>query len=101
MDQLFQNNQDDKIMGPSLKSYIVWLALSDIKNEKFVGWCPPTQTPTQKLKIGFSMFSSQEIESGLQVTYYDVIGYVTVLPDETLFIHYSRFDQKLTKTMNY
>ena len=46
------------------------------------------------------MFSSQEIESGLQVTYYDVIGYVTVLPDETLFIHYSRFDQKLTKTMN-
>ena len=27
----------------------------------FVRWCPPTQTPTQKLDIGFSMFSYQEI----------------------------------------
>ena len=33
--------------------------------EKFGGGCPPTQTPTQKFKIGFSMFSSQEIGSGL------------------------------------
>ena len=33
--------------------------------ENFVASCPPTQTPTQKLKIGFSMFSSQEIGSGL------------------------------------
>ena len=31
--------------------------------EKFVASCPPTQTPTQKLKIRFSRFSSQEIGS--------------------------------------
>ena len=33
--------------------------------EKFVGRFPPTQTPTQKFKIEFSMSSSQEIGSGL------------------------------------
>ena len=27
--------------------------------EKFAGECPPTQTPTQKLKSGFSIFNSQ------------------------------------------
>ena len=27
--------------------------------------CPPTQTPTQKLKSVFSMFASQEIASSL------------------------------------
>ena len=34
-------------------------------NEKSAGGCPPTQTPTRKSKIRFSMFSSQEIGSGL------------------------------------
>ena len=33
--------------------------------EKFTRWCPPTQTPTQKLKNGFSMLISQEIRSSL------------------------------------
>ena len=32
---------------------------------KFVEWCPPSQTPTQNLKIWFSMFGSQEIGSAL------------------------------------
>ena len=32
---------------------------------KFVGRCPPTQTPTQKLKIEFSIFITQEIGSVL------------------------------------
>ena len=33
--------------------------------EKFAGACPPTQTPTQKLKSWFSMSSSQGIASSL------------------------------------
>ena len=33
--------------------------------QKFVGDCPPTQTPTQKLISGFSIFSSEEIGSSL------------------------------------
>ena len=33
--------------------------------EKFVGKRPPTQTPTQKFKIEFSIFTSQEIGSSL------------------------------------
>ena len=32
---------------------------------KFVGQCPPTPTPTQKFKNGFSILSSQEIGSSL------------------------------------
>ena len=32
-------------------------------NEKFVGGCPPTQTPTQMLKSVFSILSSQETGS--------------------------------------
>ena len=35
------------------------------KDEKFVGRCPPTQTPTQKLKSEFFKFRSQEISSSL------------------------------------
>ena len=31
---------------------------------KFARGCPPTQTPTQKLKSVFSMFTSKEIEFG-------------------------------------
>ena len=34
-------------------------------SEKFVGWFSPTQTPAQKFKLGFSVFSSHEIASGL------------------------------------
>ena len=33
--------------------------------EKFARWCPPTQTPTQKLKSGFLRSSSQEVGSSL------------------------------------
>ena len=33
--------------------------------EKFTRWCSPTQTPTQKSKIEFSMFSTQEIGPSL------------------------------------
>ena len=33
--------------------------------EKFAAWCPLTQTPTQKFKIKFSIFSSHEIGSSL------------------------------------
>ena len=33
--------------------------------EKFAGECPPTQTPTQKLKSEFLKFSLQEISSSL------------------------------------
>ena len=33
--------------------------------EKFVAPCPPTPTPSQKLKIGFPKTSSQEIGSSL------------------------------------
>ena len=33
--------------------------------KKFARWCPPTQTPTQKLKIGFPKTSSREIGSSL------------------------------------
>ena len=31
--------------------------------EKIARGCPPTQTPTQKVQSGFSMFSSKEIDS--------------------------------------
>ena len=41
-----------------------YCASFDIR-QKFVGRCPPTQTPTQKLKSVFSMFASQEIASSL------------------------------------
>ena len=33
--------------------------------EKFAGGCPPTQTPTQKLKSGFPTSNSQGIASSL------------------------------------
>ena len=32
---------------------------------KFVVRCPPTETPTQKFKIEFSIFTSQDIDSSL------------------------------------
>ena len=34
-------------------------------SEKFGGWLSSTQTPAQRLKHGFSVFSSHEIASGL------------------------------------
>ena len=47
-------SKDVKFSCPSFDSY-----------EKFDGGCPPTQPPTQKFKIRFSLFSSQEIGSSL------------------------------------
>ena len=42
------------------------LLFSTSSGVKFVGRCSPTQTPTQKFKSGFSIFSSQEIRSSLE-----------------------------------
>ena len=44
---------------------VEFLCASFDLDQKFARGCPPTQTPTQKLKSGFLGFSSQEINSCL------------------------------------
>ena len=44
---------------------VEFLCASFDLDQKFARGCPPTQTPTQKLKSGFLRFSSQEIGSSL------------------------------------
>ena len=54
-----------------LSPYVTTLLSEDVEfsyasfglYEKFIQECPPTQMPMKKLKIGISMFSSQEIGS--------------------------------------
>ena len=76
--------------------------------ERFARGCPPTQTPTQKFKNGFLIFSSQGIalrlvslkmifealqSELLRFTFHLLSSKILKLPEFTLIISYNLYDK--------
>ena len=80
---------------------MIFLLFFKIKLWKFARGCSPTQTPTQKLKSGFPVFSSQKIGSSslsfsmifkalkskiLRIKFYSPCSKILKIPEFTLII---------------